>query len=50
MQVKSALRIQEPADSKGGNDTAHAEQRCTDPVTADPAHALFGRHRLGPVV
>lgn len=50
MQIKPAFRIQEPADTKGRNDAAHAQKGCANPVATDATDALFGRHGLGAVV
>lgn len=50
MQIKPSLRIKKSPDPKGRDNTTHAQQRSTNPVTADTADALFGRHGLGPVV
>lgn len=50
MQIKPALRIQKPPNTKSWDNPTHAQQRRADPVAADTADALFGRHGLGPVV
>lgn len=50
MQVKATLRIEEAPDTKGGDDSTHAQKGRPDPVTADAADPFFGRHCLGSVV
>lgn len=50
MQIEPALRIKETPNTKSRNNPTHAQQRRADPVAANTADALFGRHCLGPVV
>lgn len=41
LQERPALGIDETSKSKGWNDSTHANQRCTDPISANAVQSVL---------